>query len=58
MSARESIEQEIKALPREEALELQDWLAEYLDDREELAPEFVAAIERGKQDVQQGRVRL
>ena len=58
MPALEVIEQEIMRLPRDSALELQDWLADYLDDQEELNPEFVAAIERGKQDVENRQVRV
>ena len=51
MSVLEAIENDIKQLPRETALELQDWLADYLDDQEELSPEFLASIERGKSDL-------
>jgi len=54
----EVIENEIKQLPRDAALEWQDWLADHLDDQEELSPEFVAAIERGRQDVESRRVRV
>lgn len=32
MPVLEAIENEIKQLPREEVLELLDWLADYLDD--------------------------
>lgn len=45
----------MRNLPREQAHELQDWLAEYLEDDAELNPEFVASIERGKADVREGR---
>ncbi len=58
MPVLESIENDIKQLPRDAALELQDWLADYLDDQEELSPEFVDAIERGKSDLEEGRVRV
>jgi len=34
-------------LPVEQARELQDWLADYLEDNAELNPEFIASIERG-----------
>jgi hypothetical protein len=57
MSKLEAIESEVRNLPREQALELQDWLAEYLEDKAELDPEFVASIERGKADLREGRVR-
>ena len=33
MSKLEAIEGEIRALPREKAEELQDWLSEYLEDQ-------------------------
>ena len=52
------IEREIRALPRGEALELQDWLSDYLEDQASLRPEFVASIERGKSDLRQQRVRV
>ena len=58
MPGLEVIENEIKQLSRDAALELQDWLADYLEDQEELSPEFVAAIERGRQDVESRRVRV
>ena len=58
MSKVEAIEKEIQALPREKALEIQDWLAEYLEDRAELNADFVASIERGKADLHAGRVRV
>jgi hypothetical protein len=58
MPVLESIENDIKQLPRDAALELQDWLADYLDDQEEVSPDFVAAIERGKSDLEEGRVRV
>ena len=57
MSKLEAIESEVRNLPREEALELQDWLADYLEDQAELDPEFVASIERGKADLREGRIR-
>ncbi|MDB6003237.1 MAG: hypothetical protein JWR15_224 [Prosthecobacter sp.] len=58
MPVLEAIENDIKQLPRDAALELQDWLADYLDDQEEVSPDFVAAIERGKGDVEEGRARI
>jgi len=58
MSKLEAIEREIQALPREHALELQDWLADFLEDQAELNPEFVARIERGKADLREGRARV
>ena len=58
MPTLETIEQEIKALPRDKAVELHDWLAEYLDDQETVNPDFLAAIERGKSDINEGRSRV
>ena len=58
MSRLEAIETEVRRLPRGEALELQDWLADYLEAQAELSPEFVASIERGEDDLREGRVRI
>jgi hypothetical protein len=58
MSKLEVIETAVRALPRDQARELQDWLAEYLEDDAELKPEFVASIERGKTDLRASRVRV
>lgn len=58
MSKLETIEAEVRKLPLEQVLELQDWLAEYLEDTAELNPEFVASIERGNADLREGRIRV
>jgi hypothetical protein len=58
MSKLEAIETEVRNLPREQAHELQDWLADYLEDDAEINPEFIASIERGKADVREGRSRV
>lgn len=58
MSKLEAIEKEVRNLPRAEALELQDWLADYLEDEAPLNPEFVASIERGQADLRAGRARI
>ena len=57
MSKLEEIEENIRQLPLEAAEELQDWLSEYLEDRAVLNPEFVESIERGRADLEAGRVR-
>jgi hypothetical protein len=57
MSKLEAIETEVRNLPREQAMKLQDWLADYLEDEAELSPEFVASIERGKADLREGKFR-
>ena len=54
----ETIEADIRALPLEQAEQLQDWLSEYLEERAELNPKFVESIERGKADLRAGRVRV
>ena len=58
MSKLEAIEAEVRKLPLEQAVELQDWLADYLEDSADLNPEFVASIERGNADLREGRVRV
>jgi hypothetical protein len=58
MSKLEAIEAEVRKLPPEQALRLQDWLADYLEDQADLNSEFVASIERGQADLRQGRVRI
>jgi hypothetical protein len=58
MSKLETIEAEVRKLPTEQARQLQDWLANYLEDEAELNPEFVVSIERGQADLREGRVRV
>ena len=58
MSAIKEIEAKVRQLPAEEALELMDWLSDYLENQAELNPEFVASIERGQSDLRDGRVRV
>jgi hypothetical protein len=58
MSKLETIEAEVRKLPPEQAMQLQDWLANYLEDEAELTPESVASIERGQADLREGRVRV
>ena len=57
MSKLESIEVQIRALPHDQAEELQDWLSQYPEDHAELKPEFIESIERGKADLRAGHVR-
>ena len=58
MSKLEAIEDEVRRLPRKQAAQLQDWLADYLEDQSELDPEFVKRIERGNADLREGRARV
>ena len=53
----QALSSQIRGLPREEAWELHEWLAEYLEDGAELAPDFAASIQRGKEDIALGRTR-
>jgi hypothetical protein len=57
MSRVEALEQEIRRLPKAEARQIYEWLADYVEDQESLAPEFVQRIEEGKRDIAAGRVR-
>ena len=58
MNKLETLEAEVRKLPREEALQFQDWLAGLLEDQAVLAPEFIASIERGQDDLRAGQVRV
>jgi hypothetical protein len=58
MSTVQEIEKAVQKLPVEQALALQDWLADYLEDAAELNSKFVASIERGKADLQEKRTRV
>jgi hypothetical protein len=57
MSTVHEIEAAVQKLSVEQALELQNWLAAYLEDEAELSPEFVASIERGQAELREGRTR-
>jgi hypothetical protein len=52
------IEAAIARLPLQQAEELSEWLEQWLEDQRELSPEFVASIQRGKDDIAAGRVRV
>ena len=58
MAKRDVIESEIRALSREEAERLQDWLSDYLEEDLQVTPEFAASIERGKADLASGKSRV
>ena len=57
MSTLELIESKVTELSVTEVLELQDWINEYLEDHAALSPEFIASIDRGLADLEQGRSR-
>jgi len=54
----ETIESEVRKLSTPQMLQLQEWLANYLEDQAELNPHFVASIERGQSDLGEGRTRV
>lgn len=57
MSTVQEIEAAVQRLPLEQARELQDWLADYLEEDAELKGDFIASIERGQADLREGRTR-
>ena len=57
MSTLVEIESAITRLPVADAQVLQEWLEQWLEDQREMTPEFLAAIERGKADLAEGRHR-
>jgi PHD/YefM family antitoxin component YafN of YafNO toxin-antitoxin module len=57
MSTLELIESKVSELSVTEILELQDWINEYLEDHAALSPEFIASIDRGLADLEQGHTR-
>lgn len=58
MQALEQIENQIKQLARDDQEALRDWLENLLEDELEFNEEIKAKIERGEQDLRQGRVRV
>jgi hypothetical protein len=58
MSQVEAIEETIRTLPREQVRELQEWLQDYLEDLEEMRPEFVARLDRAQQRLNEGKGRV
>ena len=47
MSTVAAIETAIAKLTRNEAEELREWLEQWIEDQQEMTPEFLASIERG-----------
>ena len=58
MSQVETIEQTIRTLPKQQVLELQEWLQNYLEDLEEMQPEFVARLDRAQHQLDDGKGRV
>jgi hypothetical protein len=57
MSTVQEIEIAIERLPRNQIREIRSWLEERFEDELEFTDEFKASIERGRQDIVEGRVR-
>lgn len=57
MTQIETVERAIRALPREQVRELQEWLQQYLEDLEEMRPEFTARLDRAQQQLEAGEGR-
>jgi hypothetical protein len=58
MNTLELVEADIRTLPLEKQEELRNWLENLLEDQLEFADEFKAKIERGEQDLNEGRSRV
>jgi hypothetical protein len=58
MSQVETLEQTIRTLPKEQVLELQEWLQDYLEDFEEMRPEFIARLDRAQYQLDDGKGRV
>ncbi len=54
----QEIEKAIQGLSRPEVEELQSWIQDYLEDERAMTDEFKASLERGRQDIAAGRVRV
>ena len=52
------IEQAIRTLPRRDIEQLRQWIEDFLEDELDLTDEFKVSIERGKQDIAEGNVRV
>jgi mRNA-degrading endonuclease RelE of RelBE toxin-antitoxin system len=58
MPTLDKIENDVKQLSKAEQEALRDWLENMLEDDLEFTDEFKAKIERGEQDLHEGRVRV
>jgi mRNA-degrading endonuclease RelE of RelBE toxin-antitoxin system len=54
----EQVEEQVKRLSPAEQEALRDWLENVLEDELEFTDDFKAKIERGEQDIREGRVRI
>ena len=58
MKTLEQVESDVRMLPPEKQEELREWLENMLEDRLEFTDAFKAQIERGEQDLREGRLRI
>ena len=58
MSTVAEIESAITKLNRNDAEEIREWLEQWIEDQQEMMPEFLASVERGKADLAEGRMRI
>ena len=58
MSTVQEINAAIRSLSLKEQIELRDALDDLVEDELDLTDEFKASIERGMQDIAEGRVRI
>ena len=54
----EQIENQVKQLTKAQQEALRDWLENLLEDELEFTGDFKAKMERGEQDLREGRVRI
>ncbi|HZM03046.1 MAG TPA: hypothetical protein VFC44_08470 [Candidatus Saccharimonadales bacterium] len=58
MKTLDQVEADVRLLPLEQQAELRDWLENLLEDQLEFTDEFKARIERGEDDLREGRNRV
>jgi len=58
MTHLEQVEADVRMLPPEKQEQLRDWLENLLEDQLAFTDEFKAKIERGEQDLREGRSRI
>jgi len=58
MPTLEQVEAQVRLLSKADQEALLDWLGNMLEDELEFTDEFKAKIERGEQDIREGRVRV
>lgn len=57
MSTVAEIEAAITKLNRNETEAVREWLEQWMEDQQEMTPEFLASMERGNADLAEGRTR-